>query len=100
MDVSTLASALRPPLTHFAISSSSPASWSVASSTVKGRRKIIPSVNSGGGSEVIFNLTLSLYGSNGNQTQPLAAAMPYALDGSAGLAGLAPLLRGGWRPWK
>src|ERR1700722_15762955 len=100
MDFSTLASALRPTLTPISIPSSSPASWSVASSTVKGRRKIIPSVTSGGGREVIFNLTLSLYGSNGNQTQPLAAAMPYAVDGYVGLAGLAPLLRGGRRPRK
>src|SRR5258708_26453953 len=45
MNVATVAGVLRPPLTHFAISSSSPARWSAASSGVRGRRKITLSVN-------------------------------------------------------
>lgn len=45
MNVSTVAGVLLPPLTHLAISSSSPARWSAASSAVWGRRKITPSVN-------------------------------------------------------
>lgn len=47
MNASTVESVLRPPLSHLAISSSSPARWSAASSGVSGRRIMIPSVNRG-----------------------------------------------------